>query len=151
MNEIAAPALLGLSTGARASLAVAGIAAGIRRPGDPVGTALLRHRWGRLAAVALVAGELVGDKLPQSPSRLEPTGIGVRVALGALGGAALPVPRQGGRLLGAVTGAAGAVVGAVAGYRWRMFVAGRGWPDLPAALAEDAVAVTATWYAARRG
>ncbi|MCZ2261079.1 hypothetical protein, partial [Isoptericola sp. QY 916] len=45
-----------------------------------------------------------------------------------------------------VAGAAGGVVGTGAGAAWRGAVARRGWPDLPAALAEDAVALTlATW------
>lgn len=161
MNGIAAPALLGLAAGARTSLGIAGIAVGIRRPGDPVPMALLRTRWGRLAAAGLVVGELVGDKLPQSPSRLQPTALGGRVLCAALGGAALPAPRgldrrqdvggRSGRVVAATVAATAAVAGALGGYRWRMLVADRGWPDLPAALTEDALALGATWYAARRG
>lgn len=150
MSGIAAPALLGLAAGARTSLGIAGIAVGSRRPGDPAPSALLRTRGGRLVAAGLVAGELVGDKLPQSPSRLEPGGIGARVVCAALGGAALPAPGQGGRASAAVVAASAAVVGALAGYRWRTLVADKNWPDLPAALAEDSLALAATWYAVRR-
>lgn len=62
------------------------------------------------------AGELVGDKLPSTPSRLGPGPFATRMLLGGLAGAA--VFADGGRapLSGAALGAAGAAAGATGGY-----------------------------------
>ncbi|MGY1776411.1 hypothetical protein ACI8AV_11165 [Geodermatophilus sp. SYSU D00804] len=129
-------ALLGIAAGGRSSL---GLAA-------PALTAS-RRRPVRLAALAAVAGELVADKLPATPSRTIPPSVAVRLAAGAAGGALL-ARRQGGRLLPALAGAAGAAAGTLGGARWRG-LAGRRVPDLPAALAEDVVVVTIASLACR--
>src|SRR5882757_6628394 len=61
-------------------------------------------------------GELIVDKLPQTPARTAPVGLIARAITGALSGAALAV--SGGRSLaaGALLGAAGGIAGAFAGY-----------------------------------
>ncbi|MGY1782969.1 hypothetical protein [Geodermatophilus sp. SYSU D01036] len=129
-------ALLGTAAGGRSSLglAVPALVASRRRPV-------------RLAALAAVAGELVADKLPATPSRTIPPSVAVRLAAGAAGGALL-ARRRGGRLLPALAGAAGAAAGTLGGARWRR-LAGRRGPDLAAALAEDVVVVTIASLAGR--
>ena len=118
------PLLLGVATGLRSQLGLAVLAwsepAG---PGDPRVLRGLRSRPGRLAVGAAAAGELVMDKLPQTPSRL------------AVGGA---------------LGAAGAAAGSYAGAAYRTALPARTrTPDLPWALGEDAVAASLAGTAVR--
>ena len=86
------------------------------------------------------AGELIGDKLPQTPARTEPGPFVGRALSGALCGAALA--RSAGRSArsSAVVGALGAVVGSYAFYYLRRELTEQGLPDLPVALAEDTLA-----------
>lgn len=44
-------------------------------------------------------------------------------------------------MIGGLFGGAGAVAGAFGGFRVREAATERGWPDLPTALAEDALAL----------
>ena len=90
----------------------------------------------------LAVGELIGDKLPQTPSRVSPFPLAARAIFGALCGAALAVAASVSVAGGAVCGFAGAVVGAYAGYSVRRLLTTRaGLPDLTIALLEDAVAI----------
>ncbi|WP_334164238.1 DUF4126 family protein [Phenylobacterium sp.] len=88
----------------------------------------------------LAALELVGDKLPKTPSRKAPGPFVARVVSGALVGAAVGWA-AGQVLAGAVAGALGAGLGTLGGYAARMGLARRLGRDLPAALLEDVVAV----------
>lgn len=88
------------------------------------------------------AGEFVGDKLPNTPDRTQPGAVAGRMASGALCGAALGRSAGRGARSGAVVGALGAVVGSYAFYYLRRELTQRGLPDLPVALAEDALALT---------
>lgn len=88
------------------------------------------------------AVELVFDKLPITPSRLEAGPLGARILLGALSAAtfcaAFNLPIMG----GALAGAAGGVVGAYAGYYVRRYLTlTRRLPDLLVALGEDAITI----------
>ena len=93
------------------------------------------------------AGELVGDKLPRAPARIQPGPLSGRVLSGALcgavlGGAALGRWARQGAVTGAVVGALGAVAGAYACYGLRRALTHeQGLPDLAVALAEDALAL----------
>ena len=92
-------------------------------------------------------GELIGDKLPMTPSRTSAPPLLARATSGAFVGAALFV--SGGRrpAVGSALGAASAVAAAYAGERLRSAGAQKlGVPDLPLALVEDAVAL----FGARR-
>lgn len=94
----------------------------------------------------LAAGELVADKLPFTPSRLSPTGLGGRIIMGGLCGAALCLATASSALIGVCLGILGAVLGAYAGYSYRTkWVRPFELPDLPVAIVEDAIAVFGAW------
>ncbi|ARU52099.1 hypothetical protein CBR64_12070 [Cellulosimicrobium cellulans] len=145
---------LGVAAGSRSSLGVAAPVLGgwvggrARGSGDGPGALGVLVRG---TAAAGVAGELVGDKLPQTPSRLDPPGPVFRLASGALGGVLLARRRTGpvGVVAAAVAGAAGAAVGTWGGAAWRRLAVGSR-PDWPGAVAEDAVALTLAALAVRR-
>ncbi|MBB5473693.1 putative membrane protein [Cellulomonas hominis] len=132
-------ALLGVASGSRASLALA--APTLADPGS--------HALGRLLARLGVVAELTGDKLPSTPSRLNPPGPQSRAVAAAFGGVALA--RQRGRAvwLPAATAALFSTVGTWGGAAWRAHAA-RSGPDWRGAFVEDAVALTLAGLAARR-
>ncbi len=130
-------AALGAAAGARASL---GVLAPALTGGGTTGTRV---------AVVLAATELVADKLPMAPSRLQPQSLAGRVASGAVGAGVL-ARRDGSRAWWpAVAGAVGAVAGSYGGAAWREVAAARGW-TWQAAVAEDAVALGLVRLAVRR-
>ena len=87
-------------------------------------------------------GEYVGDKLPQTPSRLEPLPLGGRIAFGALTGAASCRAAGLSPTVGGALGALGALGGSAAGFALRTIIGPRlGIPDFPLALLEDAAAI----------
>ena len=90
----------------------------------------------------MALGELITDQLPSTPSRKVPVQFGARILVGALCGTALTLP-SGGGVLGGVLGAVGAVIGTLGGAAARARLAAAFGRDLPAALLEDAVAITA--------
>jgi uncharacterized membrane protein len=97
-------------------------------------------------------GEMVGDKLPRTPSRLEDGPFVGRVALGAAAGSGVSVAFGRSRIAGAALGAAGAVVGSVAGHRLRaMAVQSTRTSDTVWALVEDGLAITLGLAATRAG
>src|SRR5205807_10442539 len=91
---------------------------------------------------ALALAELVGDKLPKTPSRKSPGPFMARVVLGALSGAALSMAAKQSSPAGALLGGLGAVAGTLGGYeaRTRLVKAIHG-PDVEIAVLEDAVAI----------
>lgn len=117
---------------------------------------VLRSRAGRGLLVAAMLGELVGDKLPMTPSRTDPGALGGRAVSGAIAGLAVATTTTGPDRRGrsAVLGAVGALVGSVVLMRLRSTVARRtGLPDPVVALAEDALAIvgsTVLWRRAGR-
>ena len=105
---------------------------------------VLRNRWGRAALVAAAGGEIfIGDKHPESPSRLQPGPLGGRITFGALAGFALASGGSRRQLwLGGTAGALGGLAGSYGGYHARRsLVAQTGLPDPVVALGEDALAV----------
>jgi uncharacterized membrane protein len=91
-------------------------------------------------ASLLALAELVGDKLPTTPSRKTWMPFGARILSGALCGAAL----AGGTALGLCLGAIGAVIGTLGGSALRARLAQAFGKDLPAALLEDAITIGGT-------
>jgi len=93
-------------------------------------------------ATALSLAELVGDKLPITPSRTFPGPFAARVIVGALSGAALCTAARHSPIAGAVLGALGGTVGTLGGYQARTrLVKALRVPDTVIALLEDAVAI----------
>jgi uncharacterized membrane protein len=88
----------------------------------------------------LAIGELIGDKLPKTPSRKALVPFVGRMLTGALSGAALGANRN--ALVGGLTaGLVGAVAGTLSGYEFRSRLALAFGKDLPAALIEDVIAI----------
>ncbi len=95
----------------------------------------------RLSKVLILMelGELVGDKLPATPSRTSPPPLLGRAASGALVGAVVFVSESRRATIGAALGSTAAIVAAFAGERLRaLAVEKSGLPDPVVALAEDA-------------
>nr|WP_211105538.1 DUF4126 domain-containing protein [Azospirillum brasilense] len=90
---------------------------------------------------AMAAGELVTDKLPTTPSRKRPFPFASRIAGGAIAGAAIGA-NAGAWVPGLIAGGLGAVVGTLLGYAARRRMAAAFGRDRPAALIEDAGALT---------
>ncbi|MCK8492523.1 DUF4126 family protein [Spirosoma sp. RP8] len=94
----------------------------------------------------MAVGELIGDKLPNTPNRTEPSSVVGRMASGALSGAALSEVDGKDARYGAVMGAAGALVGTFAFFHLRRWLTHeQGLPDPVVALAEDVIAVGTAW------
>lgn len=127
--------LLGLAAGGRSSLGYLPVAVS----SGPTATTV---------AAAAVAGEVVADKLPVTPSRLDAAPLMGRVAAGAVGGLAMARRERSSVILPAVVGAGGAVIGSVLGAAWREVAARHGW-SWQAAVAEDAASLAAAWIAVR--
>ncbi len=131
-------AALGLAAGSRSSL---GLATALHA--SPAGLVAGR------AAAALVTGELVADKLPFTPSRLQTPSLAIRVTSGVAGGAVLAHREHARPLVPGLVGGMSAALGSVLGAGWRD-VAAAGLADWQAALLEDAVALGLVAFAARR-
>ncbi len=171
---LARSALLGLAAGSRSSLGVAAPVLGRALRSDApraAGRNALADvdmadraevtlsalapppRPGNLAAllsVGGVAGELVIDKLPSTPDRLEGGGLGARLVSGATGSVVLCRQEDATSFWPAVAGGLGAFAGAHGAAAWRE-AAPRWMPDWQAALIEDAVALGAAAAATLTG
>ncbi len=96
----------------------------------------------------LALGEYIGDKLPSTPSRVSAFPLIARVAFGGLAGALVATGLKGSAVEGILLGVLGAVVGAFGGYHIRRhLVQVSGWPDLRAALLEDAITLVLSFFA----
>jgi len=103
------------------------------------------------AALGLSAvGELVGDKLPKTPSRLMPLPLLGRLVIGAAVGMALFIEAGESALEGAAFGALGAALGSFGGYYARKgLVESTDTPDLGWALLEDGISLGLGFIALR--
>lgn len=140
MNTLLRAALAGFATGCRSQSALAAY--------ELTST---HSRPRRLAAALGAAGELVGDKLPMTPSRLSPVGLGARLLLGAVTGASLAGRGGTARVPAALIGSGAAAATSFLGVRARAMLAERFGSDLPGAFAEDGVALALAGLAVRRG
>jgi uncharacterized membrane protein len=136
--------LLGVVAGLRSQLPAAALAVrGLEPASRPL--ALLATPGARRAAVLAAAGELLVDKLPVTPDRVDQRGLISRVASGAIAGAMLASATgvRGARLaLPMLAGAGGAYLGSWGGFTARRAVGtATRLPDPVVAVAEDVVAV----------
>ncbi|MDQ3696027.1 MAG: DUF4126 family protein [Chloroflexota bacterium] len=136
----------GVATGMRSMSALAAASAAARRGRLEVGDAwtgrLLRARGASIALGLAVAGELVGDKLPIAPSRLEPGPLVGRTVLGGIVGAIVCRGRGGSPVAGILAGSAAAFLSTQAWGRGRAGIVERtGVPDPLIAVIEDGLAL----------
>ncbi len=90
----------------------------------------------------LAAGELVGDKLPNTPNRTEPAGLVARIASGAVVGRFICRKQKKSVFAGITLGAAAAVAAAYAGENIRREISARtGISSALLGAAEDAAAI----------
>ncbi len=151
--HIATP-LLGVSTGLRSftPLAVAAwFAQGGKLPVQGTWAAWIAHPAAVGVLTAAAAGELIGDKLPNTPARTSAVPLFGRLVLGGLVGAIVATafrrPLAGGIALGALGSAAGTYGGF---FARRGLTKGAGLSDLPVALTGDVAAVTLAVRSLRR-
>ena len=135
--------LLGFLAGLRAMTAPAAASWAARLgwlgvSGTPL--AFMGYQYTPLVFTLLALGELVVDKLPNTPSRKAPPGLIGRIVSGSLVGATIGAAR-GSLLAGLAVGAVGAVAGTYGGAALRGRLASAFGKDLPAALLEDALAI----------
>lgn len=100
--------------------------------------------------VLLALGELIADKLPVVPPRIQAGPLAARVLLGALCGSSLAVAAGMPWIFPAAIAGVCAVLGAYAGYWLRRTITSRGVKDLPIALMEDATAILLALFAVSR-
>lgn len=145
-----------------------GAVAGMRSMTAPalLSSALRQHPSGRLAHSALrwlqtptaanilktLAGaEMVGDKLPNTPDRTDPSPLIGRALSGALIGAVLYKTNRGSLLEGAVVGSLGAVAGSFAAFHLRQLADRHTALKEPwTGLVEDALTIAAGQAVLRR-
>lgn len=147
---------LGVVTGMRSQLPTAILAWRQARGDLPEGVAGPARVFQRRGAVTFsllaAAGELVADKLPATPSRLDEGPFFGRLALGATAGAGVAGAFGRSRIVGGVAGMVGAAAGSLAGARLRALATQRtNVPDPVWAVLEDAVAITVGVTATRAG
>ncbi len=128
---------LGAASGLRSQL---GLAAVVVRS-DRSLPSVVRSSWTKRLFAAGAAFELVVDKLPVTPSRLEAQGLVPRLALGALAAGLSAHTRQARWFPAAAIGASSAAVAAKVGHDVRARLA-RHAPDPAVAVVEDLVALT---------
>lgn len=141
--------LVGLAAGLRSMMAPAVVSWLAREKLLDIGhtyLALMDYTMTAAIFTVLAICELIVDKFPKTPSRRQPLSFVIRVLSGALVGAT--VGASGNQIvLGAVAGAAGAVVGTLGGYAARMKLAALFGRDYRAAVLEDLVGIGIVLFA----
>ena len=117
---------------------------------DGTWLAFAGHTPALILFTLMALGELIVDKLPQASARTAPLGLGARVLLGGMCGAALALASGTSVLPAIIAAIAGALAGTYGGYHARHALVTRmHLPDFPVALAEDAIAIAgALWIVA---
>jgi uncharacterized membrane protein len=112
--------------------------------------AFMGSTWSTVLFSLFAVGELIGDKLPFTPSRLSAGPLAARIVLGGLSGAALYAAVRQSLLVGAVVGGIGGVAGAFAGYHVRRAITQKlHVPDFLIAPIEDVIAIGSAFFIAR--
>jgi uncharacterized membrane protein len=146
---------IGVVAGLRTATAPASLSRAYRhgavplQPGGLLG--LLTKRWIGRALPMNAIGEMIVDKTPWVPSRVQPVALIPRLASGAGVGSAIYRGAGRPRWRGAILGAVGALLGSFAGNHARRFATkATKLPDLLFAVAEDAFAVGSARLLLRR-
>jgi uncharacterized membrane protein len=137
-------ALAGVATGLRSTV---GVGALVETASHGLPITLTRPPF-RLAAGLGVAGELVVDKLPNTPSRLDPPGLLARIALASVAGAVIARSSDRRVAPAIVVAATAALLSARIGHGLRAR-ASRHVPPFAAAVGEDIAALGLAAIAAR--
>ncbi len=99
----------------------------------------------------LAIGELIFDKLPNTPNRTAPPGLIGRIVTGGFTGACVCLGGGQSALVGAGLGVIGGIVGCFAGYQARVrLVRLLRLPDFNIALVEDLVAIGGSLFIVSR-
>ena len=115
---------IGTVAGLRAMLAPALLSyAALKHRKSDAGDSIFASRGAAATLGLLAVGELVGDKLPNTPNRTEPLGLSARIASGAVGGGIICSQRKKSVPLGIALGALTAVAAAYAGQNIRRAIA----------------------------
>lgn len=140
--------LIGCVAGLRSMMAPAIVCAGAYLGWLKLSDTALRfltYRWVMSLFVLFAILELIVDKLPQTPPRIAPAGLGARAVMGAFSGAAVAIGSQTGTsgTVGAILGLIGGVAGAYAGYHIRRgLVTQMKLPDFVVAVVEDLLTIS---------
>lgn len=134
-----------------------GLLAGLRSLTPPASVAWAVHLgWlklgqrlsliGSLPAVIILSvlaiGEIIVDKLPNTPNRTAPLGLIARIVTGGFTGACVSLGGGQSAYVGAALGLIGGIAGCFAGYHVRAWlVRSLGQPDFNIALLEDLIAI----------
>jgi uncharacterized membrane protein len=137
----------GIVTGMRTATAGAAITVAVRRGLLDAGPGRLGRllRWTPTLPLTILAagGEIAVDKLPITPSRLDPGPLGGRIVVGAVTGAIVARGRGGSAATGAVVGSLAALASSWAFYHARAGLGSvTGLPDAVVAGGEDALALS---------
>ena len=141
--------LIGTASGSRALMGLAAVSWAAHfgiLPLDHTWLAFLGYAFTPYILTLLAIGELVNDKLPRTPSRLAPPGFITRIVTSALCGLAIGLSGSG-MIVGLVAAIIGAVAGTFGGAKARTLLARAFGRDMPAALLEDAIAVSIVAFA----
>jgi uncharacterized membrane protein len=134
---------IGVVAGLRALTAPAVLAWAVKRRsvrlgGSPFAAIISETASKRIIDFAV--SELIADKLPFTPSRLNAAPLAYRIVSGAICGATIYGVVKRPLAEGAVLGGLGAIAGAFSGYHIRKRLS-RDMPDLEVAVLEDAIAI----------
>ena len=100
-----------------------------------------------LAITILAVLELIADKLPRTPARIQVMPLLARIVTGGVAGCAVAFTAGSGWVYGFLLGAIGGVAGAFSGYHLRRAIVIRlRVPDIVVALAEDFVTVAGSLF-----
>jgi uncharacterized membrane protein len=136
---------IGVISGLRTFTGPATVSWGLHLGWLTVGSSRLAFMGSTAAAIIfslLAIAELVGDKLPSTPSRTSAKGLIGRFVFGGFAGALLATAGGEPLILGAALGGIGGIAGAFAGYQVRTrTVKALKCPDFVIAILEDAVAI----------
>ncbi|KAA5544060.1 DUF4126 family protein [Adhaeribacter rhizoryzae] len=94
--------------------------------------------------------ELLGDKMPFTPNRIEPAQLGARVLSGALAGATLAMANKQSQAVGFLLGGLAAAAATYVFFTVRQkLVQTTGWPDTTIAVLEDTLALAGGYQIAK--